>query len=509
MPIDTSTLNVGFQTAVENNGAILIFDLLELNTNPFANNSLIEEQLFSFNAAGNTFQDRSGEVRFPVGFTVEANAVGEQIITAVDNAGSTRTEFTALKKCNVTVSGTASISNAGFNLAITKNSTNVERGSTASSNGFNSKASANIDLEPGDYFTLNAQSSSISNSGDLLLISFHAQSTQDAIITNQTEGANWTSTGPANITATVSNPTLGSPTVNDISYQYLAGSNIALVRFKYETDGTGASTGSGNYIIEIPSEIGEIDTSIAPIYTGSDSTFSEAVARSVSIGNGRAKSNTARGVMWAVPFSSTQFRLIIDRTNASGINFWGSSFFGLVVDCSFDIVLQIPILGRNAENSINILQPVVQTAVIAQIEPNGTNAGASIAGEQTRTINTISGDTSFISLSSNQFVLAPGKYSIDGFATSYSISNNRIALYNVDTTNYDLLGSSEWSESNNGSSSHSSIKGTIEIDSAQTYEIRHFTRLARAVNGLGAAMGVFDTAGNDEVYLYIKIDKVK
>ena len=61
----------------------------------------------------------------------------------------------------------------------------------------------------------------------------------------------------------------------------------------------------------------------------------------------------------------------------------------------------------------------------------GTYGGSTSSGDwRQRTLNTLEGDTSFISLSSNVFTLNPGKYAIEGFGVISRSDGCQTSIYN-------------------------------------------------------------------------------
>ena len=138
--------------------------------------------------------------------------------------------------------------------------------------------------------------------------------------------------------------------------------------------------------------------------------------------------------------------------------------------------------------------------VIVDQKSTGTNGGSSQAKTWiTRTLNTIIGNPSFVTLTNNQFTLLPGKYNINAQIPAYRVRNHLARLYNVTENKVEQYGSSAFTQS--ASDNFSTINAEISIDVATTYEIHHKTKLKRRSDGLGVATGYGDT----EIYSKVEI----
>lgn len=134
------------------------------------------------------------------------------------------------------------------------------------------------------------------------------------------------------------------------------------------------------------------------------------------------------------------------------------------------------------------------------------NGGASIAGTQTRVLNTEDSDTGgHCTLASNQFTLAAGTYRINANASAYATRRHKLFLYNVSDTVNEIIGTSEYDDDVNLVSNKSFVSGQFEITASKTFEIRHYTQLAVATFGLG----VSSNDGTSEVYTIVELWKIK
>lgn len=148
------------------------------------------------------------------------------------------------------------------------------------------------------------------------------------------------------------------------------------------------------------------------------------------------------------------------------------------------------------------------TTYIKDVKSNGTDAGGSTAAtNHTRTLNTVTGDATImgVTLSSNQFTLPAGNYHIEASAPGYIIASHQTYIYNItdSAVESDLIGDTARVNNGGDGQSHSRIQGYLSIATAKTFELRHWTQLTRASDGLGKA----SSAGNSEIYAQVKITK--
>ena len=151
--------------------------------------------------------------------------------------------------------------------------------------------------------------------------------------------------------------------------------------------------------------------------------------------------------------------------------------------------------------------PVPRTAYIKDVKSSGTSGGTFTSGAwRTRDLNTLEGDTEFVSLSANQIILAPGKYEIEASVSAYRVNLHKAKIRNITDSTDDIIGSNKYSTNVPADSdlSHSEVIGTINITSSKTFEIQHRSSATRSNDGFGVA----SSFGVDEIYTTIKIKKV-
>lgn len=149
-----------------------------------------------------------------------------------------------------------------------------------------------------------------------------------------------------------------------------------------------------------------------------------------------------------------------------------------------------------------------RVAYLKDVKSSGTNGGTFTSGSyQTRTLNTVEGDSSFVSLSSNQFTLQAGTYRITSSAPASFCDEHKSKLRNITDSSDTLIGTVErvsTSAGGNSDTTRSIIEGTFSITSTKTFEIQHRCTVTRATSGFGVAAGF----GDSEVYTTVKIEKV-
>lgn len=157
-----------------------------------------------------------------------------------------------------------------------------------------------------------------------------------------------------------------------------------------------------------------------------------------------------------------------------------------------------------------LIMPLQQTAILKDVKTSGTSGGSSSATTvHTRTLNTVEGDSSLVSLSANQFTLQPGKYVINASAPAFSVDTHQIFLYSVTGSSYVIDGTSMSANSANAVNSTSALSGVLELTSATTYELRHWTFSAKTTNGLGIGVDGTNNPQTNEVFSVVQIDKIK
>jgi hypothetical protein len=238
VPAAATSLRIGYQVLVENIGAKLVLDDIELSTSPFNIQDVIERQQLEFLADSSTMTSRAGGSDLRWG---TLSTSGDSIISYDDANG----RFTALKDCEVDVmwsctSGTV----VAFN--VRRNGTVIVRSSAPANN--ETQCGTTVKLAAGDYLTMQ---SAIVLTGQATL-QLVAEANSPHLVTpakvNLTEWTSYTPTFGAGFSATSS----------EQFYWKRVGSDL-MVRGRV----TATTVAASNVTISIPSGL-TIDSSVVP-----------------------------------------------------------------------------------------------------------------------------------------------------------------------------------------------------------------------------------------------------
>lgn len=142
-------------------------------------------------------------------------------------------------------------------------------------------------------------------------------------------------------------------------------------------------------------------------------------------------------------------------------------------------------------------------AYLKDAKANNTIGGASVSGRQTRDLNELTGDTTFVTLSSNEFTLDAGKYLIEANTTAYKSNGHQAIIRNTTDATDALLGLVTFSGTSEEVQTQSEVHGVVEITSTKSFALQQYISSANAF-GLGNPLG----AGLTEVYSQVKITKI-
>jgi hypothetical protein len=166
-------------------------------------------------------------------------------------------------------------------------------------------------------------------------------------------------------------------------------------------------------------------------------------------------------------------------------------------------------------NGTNWYFMVPKVAFLKDSKNTGTNQTPVTGTWQTRDINIIYGDNSFVTISSNRFSLGPGEYIIEASIPSYYANQNRARLYDFTSGTDNIGGLGQYSNTygtsdfsgniNGGGQSISFINSKITIAATTLFEIQHYLTTL----GNGAGFGNASSMGSFEIYTQIKITKLR
>lgn len=137
----------------------------------------------------------------------------------------------------------------------------------------------------------------------------------------------------------------------------------------------------------------------------------------------------------------------------------------------------------------------------------GINGGTFTSGAwRIRDLNAVDSygpNQSNLTLGTNQFTLQPGTYRIEGAVPAVRVGNHKAALFNLNSTNFDIIGTSAMSTTSSVTSL-SLLEGILSINNPTTYQVHHQCQTTQASNGFGGASGF----GLSEVYTQIVVEQL-
>ena len=148
-----------------------------------------------------------------------------------------------------------------------------------------------------------------------------------------------------------------------------------------------------------------------------------------------------------------------------------------------------------------------QVAYLKDVKASGTNGGGFTSGAwQTRDLNTVTGDSTIVSLATNIFTLQPGEYDIEAEAIGHHVNTHQSGIALSSSSTPDIaLGSSEYSPvALDSSGTKSKVMTKFFITTPTSYKIVHRCQTTDSDNGFGNATSF----GINEVYTQVKITKL-
>ncbi len=155
---------------------------------------------------------------------------------------------------------------------------------------------------------------------------------------------NWTSAGTIQSVgwnATTTAPTIGTTTVNDYSYKQIGSKTWRCqLTFSAGSNSIGANSGSGDYLFTLPNGL-QFNTSIA-----GQAAYSADVGRSIwdwpglwlSSSSGSITNLAQGGLLYVVPYSSTQYRLIhVGIATIGAVIPYASGYYGVGSNISWRV----------------------------------------------------------------------------------------------------------------------------------------------------------------------------
>lgn len=486
VPSGSANLAWGIQVVVENIGAILVVDDVQISTNPYVSKDLLDNQEYRIVQNGSSFTNLVAEVEFNLATATITNS-NSALLVAEDDSANTRTKFVSTRDgVVVDISWYCQVDTANRTAQIYKNGVLHMEG------GIGDSAIANVEvgvsgtmvLNTGEYFTV-ATGASLRNVAAPYILNFTATAATEHIVAYNSRNAEnsmirlHTGNGHGSVNNKIRR---FSTTVADLGN--------AITYADSATDGASFTINEdGVYMI-----------SYSDFYSASDSFLGLSVNSTqlttnvdiITTADRLITSYAEAGKVQSVSWSGQLNKNDIIRAHTDG-----PSNAGATAAFTISKIGVGDLLGT----------PIPRTAYIKDVKPSGTSGGTFTSGAwQTRDLNTLEGDTEFVSLSANQFTLEPGKYEIEILAPAYFVNNHKVKLRSITDSTDDIIGTSEFLNNVAGghSTNQSFAEGTIEINSNKTFEIQHRCASTFATSGMGLA----SSFGVDEIYTTVKITKI-
>ena len=197
--------------------------------------------------------------------------------------------------------------------------------------------------------------------------------------------------------------------------------------------------------------------------------------------------------------------ITLDTTASQTINGNSEDFLGT----QYQVVSYI----SDGTNWITNHISATRTVYIKHVESSGVSGGTYPTANtwQTRTLNTVEGDTSFSSLSSNQITLEPGTYDISASSTVFAISKNMIRLREITDTEPVLYGMARITRDNTNpidvdADTAASLDTRFTITTTRTFQLEHAGVIVNTdVGAFGVDLGL---APAPNTYAVVKITKI-
>lgn len=505
-PVPTDSISVawGFQVVTENIGAVLVVDDIEISTDPFVYKNMSNDTEWKLDGVvdivatttdpnkgtivyDNTYSRRSGDsLDMNINYnqsTAGSNGSGTYFIKLPDNLVGDASKIQTSSSSIAGIVGHGILTGSGgieFNIQLTLDSTDPTR------------------------LAMQIQG----NSGSNIQYVYNPWSSTTFSLGNTT----------LKVSARITVPIEGWATESEQVIAYNSRNAENSVLRLNTANGHGSTNTKIRRFSSVTTDTGSAMTYTDSVSLGASVVINEAGMYFISYTDGRTNNVANVGISLDSSALTTNIESItdVDRLSSTG------TVSTLVGVAQATIQLEVGAVIRphtdgttqhTSQSSFTITKigvgdllgvPVARTAYIKDVKASGSNGGTFTSGAwQTRDLNDLSGDTEFVSLSSNQFVLQPGKYITRSLAPAHNANIHKAKLRNITDSTDDIMGKVAHSASSSVATD-SSVTGVIEILVPTTFEIQHRCAVTKATNGFGAAASF----GVDEVYTTVEITKI-
>jgi hypothetical protein len=475
VPANATTLKIGFQVLVANNTKIFRMDDVELSTGGFVGN-LDEEQNISYTA---TLQDGTGGLRFT---QASISYSGPLNLSGVDNSGSSRTDWTAIRDTQINIDFSGIIISNGTILSIIKSTgtTTVMKGESVNSAQAWTAVSSNFKLLAGESFYI------------------------------ETNSALTTTTPFLQITARTAVPAVITPQVSDDSSVYAKGANgFGSTNDKIRRYDSATVTGTDLTYADSATLGASVTVNDKGIYQACINEQTSGTYQVIGMSVNTTQPGTAINTVsdssvlgqeeTGPDYGATCVIRYFNRGDIIRPHLNGSSY---ATSSDHRVSFSVTRVGHESRSSV----PIQRTVYYKDKKSAGTASGACTSGSWiTRTLNTSEGDTSIAALSSNQVTIGPGSYEVFSTSRGYAVNQFQSRLWNV-TDSSELPGNTCRSDSADGTDCTSIITGQLVLTSAKVFELHGRCGTTNGTNGFGAANSSWSTS---EVYSQLMFRKVR
>jgi hypothetical protein len=304
-------------------------------------------------------------------------------------------------------------------------------------------------------------------------------SSSGAVISNGTLGANSTTYTPAIVG-------FGTPTGVNASWNRITGTNLAFIQGKF-TSGTPTAVPA---TFSLPSGL----------------TIKSGIVLKIA-GMGTRSDNANEQYNLIAQAGNSFFNFAIQGGIFNGLTILnGNSVLSASVTFSFTAIVEIE--QWNVDNSVTVLSPMIRIGYASDVKAQGT-AGQTITTTATAmNLNTVSGDTSFFSVVSNQIRLSAGMTEI---SASYPVQNlgatrNWIfSIFNVTTST--TLARSQTQPLNGGAVAI--VTTNYNVSAVVTNETENIIEIRGVINTGTSAQPAANFTGFTEKYTDVILRKLR
>jgi len=480
VPVTCTQIRWGAQVLVENIGAVLKIDDVEITSNPFVESELIETQNARLEGTAGFGSTATGIVEY----STLVKDTGARLFT-VETDSTLGTRVTMLRKCEVTVTASLRVNTGTF--WVTKNQINVASNPSTSDEVLTVSSGTTRDtgtwsggLSEGDIIRVSANA--IADETNNIFEVIATSSSPHVLTPARAEGSNvrlYGATGYGSSGTKIRRFTTSAVNV---------GSGITYTSSSTDGDSFTAKN-SGFYFISYTDGFSSVSNMSISLNASSLTTSPAALTNAEILAYETAGGADFRAnASWAGWLDAGD----IIRAHADGISTGSSS------QTSFSIV-------SVSEAAFLAAIPTPKVAYLKDVKTSGTNGGDFNSGSYvTRVLNTVEGDSGFVSLSTNQFTLQPGKYQIEAHAPGHLCGAHKAKVYNVTNSVDAIIGAYVSSETASGTGTRSVVDGTLTITEPKVFELRHRCTNTKASNGLGFPCAF----GDSEIYAVVMITKL-